>query len=131
MRTFLVFMFGMFVLLAGCSSEKEELMDEITSGVEGRYSVLAFNSEKGSLEAFQSEINQMFSDPEVWENRLYSFNVLKEVPEEPYDYKKLLNIEDLPQFIVLDTEEIVFRTPHIEDLERFLLGEDPYSSHEH
>ncbi|MBN9653538.1 hypothetical protein J0K78_04595 [Halobacillus sp. GSS1] len=131
MRKFLVCMFGVFVLLTGCSSEKDELMDEIVSGVEGRYSVLAFNSEKDSLEAFQSEINQMFSDPEVWESRLYSFNVLKEVPEEPYDYKKLLNIEELPQFIVLDTEEIVFRTPHIEDLERFLLGEDPYSSHEH
>ncbi|MGR9049496.1 hypothetical protein ACQ4XT_12805 [Halobacillus faecis] len=131
MRKFLIFMFGVFVLLAGCSSEKVKLMDEISSGVEGRYSVLAFKSEKDSAETFQNEINERFSDPEVWETRLYSFNVLKSVPDQPYDYKKFLNIEELPQFIVLDTKEIVFRTSHIEELERFLLGEGDHSSHEH
>ncbi|WLR46383.1 hypothetical protein LC065_12410 [Halobacillus litoralis] len=131
MRKLFIFMFGVFVLLAGCSSEKAKLMDEITSGVEGRYSVLAFKSEKDSVETFQNAINEMFSDPEVWETRLYSFNVLKSVPDQPYDYKKLLNIEELPQFIVLDTKAIVFRTPHIEELERFLLGEGDHSSQEH
>ncbi|MYL48086.1 hypothetical protein GLV98_01255 [Halobacillus litoralis] len=131
MRKFLIFAFGMFVLLAGCSSEKEKLMDEITSEVDGRYSVLAFKSEKDSEEVFQNEINQRFNDPEVWENKLYSFNILKRVPDEPYDYKILLNIEELPQFIVLDTREIVFRTSHIEDLESFLLGDGQHSSHEH
>ncbi|GEN52204.1 hypothetical protein [Halobacillus faecis] len=128
---FLIFMFVAFVLLAGCNSEKEELLEGITSGVEGRYSVLAFKSENGSSEAFQNEINQIFNDPEVWENRLYSFNILEEVPEEPYDYKKLLNIKELPQYIVLDTKEVVFRTTHIKDLESFLLEGVQQSSHEH
>ncbi|CDQ17830.1 hypothetical protein SAMN05192559_102376 [Halobacillus karajensis] len=130
MRRLFILIISVLAILPGCSSNKDKLINELKSEREDRYSVLAFKSEEVSEEKFQAEINQTFNDPEIWENKLYAFEVFVTIPTEPYNYKKLLEIEELPQYIVLDTEEIVFRSNDIEELESFLLG-DEYSAHDH
>ena len=107
------------LFLISCSSQEEKLINELKPGVDDRYSVFAFKDEETSSEEFQSKINETFTDPEVWENQLYAFEIHDRIPTEPYDYQQLLKIEKRPEFIVFDSEGIAFRTHELTELEDF------------
>lgn len=115
--------FVLVLFLIGCSSQEEKLITELKPGVDDRYSVFAFKDEKTSSEEFQSKINETFNDAEVWENKLYAFEIYDRIPTEPYDYQELLKIEERPEFIVFDSEGIAFRTHELTELENFFFRE--------
>ncbi|MFG6116789.1 hypothetical protein ACGTN9_16685 [Halobacillus sp. MO56] len=110
------------ILLAGCTSEEEKLVNELKSNVEGKYNVVAFKDDMPP-EAFQSLINETFTieQEEVWEATINSFEILEEIPTEPYHYGQALNITQLPEFIVFDTEGITYRTNDIRAMEAFFV----------
>jgi hypothetical protein len=118
-----VFVLVLSLFLIGCSSQEDKLISELKPRVEDRYSVLAFKDEKTSSEEFQSKINETFNDPEMWENQLYAFDIYDQIPTEPYDYQKLLKIEERPAFIVIASEGIAFRTHDLTELENFFFEE--------
>lgn len=120
-RIFWILITILFLIIVGCQSQKNQLINELKPAVEDRYSVLAFKGEQTPSEDFQSAINETFHDPEVWENKLYSFEILDRIPKEPYDYAELLAIEERPEFLVFDTKGLAFRTNDLRELESFML----------
>ncbi|SFJ25761.1 hypothetical protein SAMN04487936_101456 [Halobacillus dabanensis] len=123
MKRMPVFVFVLVLFLFGCSSQQEKLINDLKPRVDDRYSVFAFKDEETSSEEFQSKINEVFNDAEVWENKLYAFEIYDRIPTEPYDYQKLLKIEKRPAFIVIDSEGIAFRTHNLTELENFFFEE--------
>jgi hypothetical protein len=110
------------LIVVGCSSKEEEVINSLKSEVEGKYSIVIFNNETLS-EELQRSINNDLIDENGLDIPSLSYILVEENSSHKYDYKKVLSLEKFPEIFVFDEKGIVLRTFKVEELENFLLNQ--------
>ncbi len=109
------------IIVAGCSSEKEQAIDKLKPNIKDTYNVVIFTENMPSQE-FQDSVGDIDVLWEVEEGKVQSFSyqILYEGEERVIDYEAILEIETYPQIVVLDHNGIALQTNKLDKLQSFL-----------
>lgn len=112
------FLILLIIGVTGCSSENNEVIDELKPNAADVYNVVIFTNEAPSIE-YQNTVNEIEA---LWEDNINSFSyiLLREREELKIDYENVFAIQDYLHIVVLDSEGIVFQTNKLEALQSFL-----------
>ncbi|WP_138419427.1 hypothetical protein [Aquibacillus sediminis] len=125
LRQFLIGLLLVFVMM-GCNnmSEKENLNDVISPHADFYmlYAVAGEDKKFGGFQEVQDyydvDFNELLSDKSL--STLYYGSYLWSYPGENDDYVKTLDFDEFPVFVVFDSEQFVFKSSDIEEVEEFL-----------
>ncbi|MBA2174867.1 hypothetical protein H0266_08175 [Halobacillus locisalis] len=106
------------LVIVGCSSEKEKVIEELKPKEEGRYAISIFTNKNPSNTEYYEKAMEIMGSQKKSKFISVNFRYNNENNSE-YKYDDVFNIENHPLFMVLDNSGIQLKTYKLNELEEF------------
>ena len=107
------------MLMGGCGSPKQDAIDSLSSPLKEYFILYVFVENEEQIEKLGINFKEDLSEESRNSEGIFHWD------REHANYSEVLEVDDYPTFIIFNENELLFKSTSIEEVDSFLVNNEP------